>query len=232
MLPPDLSARSLTDTGQPQDDGRSGSATRWIPGLKRGDQEAQTWLLARYYQRIMSLAEERLGPGSRRAADEEDVASEVFRQFLERAESNGFRQLEDRTDLEGILRMLTHRRATDTYRTAMARRKFELGESAFGDVAGGHPHRSLDAQPSALSADRDDALTRELAEIIRGLFRSIECDELKLEQIALLRLQGFSADEIAEQIGELRRTVYRRLELIRNRWRESLGPEVAILKDV
>ncbi len=208
----------------------SGSVTRWIPGLKRGDQEAQTWLLARYYQRVLSLAEVRLGNAPRRAADEEDVASEVFHQFLNRAQTDGFRQLEDRIDLEDILLMLTRRRATDSFRTAMTRRKFELGESAFGRAANGHANRSIDNQPSANSTDSADTLTREIAEIIRGLFHSIECEELKLVQIAMLRLQGFSADEIADQIGELRRTVYRRLELIRTRWQQSLGEESANLK--
>lgn len=209
-----------------------GSVTKWIPGLKRGDQEAQTWLLARYYQRVLSLAEERLGSDSRRAADEDDVASEVFQQFLKRAQTDGFRKLEDRTDLEDILLMLTRRRATDSFRTATARRKFEVGESAFGDAAKGDAKRSIDDHTSARPADSDDALTREIAEIIRGLFQSIECEELKLDQIAMLRLRGFSVEEIAEEVGELKRTVYRRLELIRNRWQESRGEEAAILKNV
>ncbi len=206
----------------------TGSVTRWIPGLKHGNQEAQAWVLARYYQRVLRQADERLGRTPRRAHDEEDVASEVFQQFLQQAQSNGFRQLEDRTDLEGILLLLTQRRATDLFRKTVARRKFEVGESALGNAINGPANGPLDAQSCERSIDAEGTLTRELAETIRGLFHSIECQELKLEQIAILRLQGYSADEIADQVGELRRTVYRRLELIRDRWQESLENEVVL----
>lgn len=208
----------------------SGSVTRWIPGLKCGDQKAQAWLLARYFRRIVDQASERLGNAPRRARDEEDVASEVFQQFLERAQTDGFRQLQDRTDLESILLMLTQRRATDLFRSATARQKFEVGESACGYANGNQWSRPLDSQPSAAPAGSDDSLTHELTDSIRDLFRSIECDELKLEEIATLRLQGLTVDEIAEQVGELKRTVYRRLALIRNRWQESMDGETANLK--
>ncbi len=164
----------------------AGTVTRWIPKLKQGDPEAQAWLLARYYQHVVRVADAQMGTVPRRAADEEDVASEVFRQFLDRAQINGFRRLEDRTDLESILMMLTQRRATDACRTATARRKFELGESAFGGAKGHPAKRVLDAQPAAEAGHSEDSVTRELAENIRRLFCSIECDELKLDQIALL----------------------------------------------
>ena len=146
-----------------------GTVTRWIPGLKRGDAEAQAWLLARYYQRVVGLAGERLRSGLRRAADEEDVASEVFHQFLERAQINGFRKLDDRTDLEEILLMLTRRRATESFRSAAARRKWELGESAFGGDANGTSGRPLDQQVAGEASDSEAASTRDLAETIHGL---------------------------------------------------------------
>lgn len=39
----------------------SGSVTQWISGLKNGDHEAQAGVLARYYQRVLRQADERLG---------------------------------------------------------------------------------------------------------------------------------------------------------------------------
>ena len=40
----------------------------------------------------------------------------------------------------------------------------------------------------------------------------------ELREIALLKLEGYSHDEIAQQIGRSTRTVDRRLGLIREKW--------------
>ena len=39
-----------------------------------------------------------------------------------------------------------------------------------------------------------------------------------LRQVALWRMEGYTTDEIAERLGCARRTVARRLELIRTLW--------------
>jgi DNA-directed RNA polymerase specialized sigma24 family protein len=44
-------------------------------------------------------------------------------------------------------------------------------------------------------------------------------DDAVLRQIALSRMEGYTADEIADRLGCARRTVARRLDLIRQIWR-------------
>ena len=54
------------------------SVTRWIDDLKRGEESAATALWQRYFDRLVRLAQAKLGPAHRRVADEEDVALSVF----------------------------------------------------------------------------------------------------------------------------------------------------------
>ena len=58
-----------------------------------------------------------------------------------------------------------------------------------------------------------------MAEEFRRLLDCLGDDQLR--QIALERMEGYTADEIAERIGCARRTVARRLELIRQLWGEE-----------
>jgi DNA-directed RNA polymerase specialized sigma24 family protein len=51
-----------------------------------------------------------------------------------------------------------------------------------------------------------------------------DLDDEMLSQIARLKLEGYSTDEIAQRLGCVRRTVERKLERIREKWaRKELG---------
>jgi DNA-directed RNA polymerase specialized sigma24 family protein len=58
-----------------------------------------------------------------------------------------------------------------------------------------------------------------LAEQSRRLFAALGQEELR--RIAALRMEGYTAEEIAEQLGCARRTVNRRLLLIRQIWLDA-----------
>jgi DNA-directed RNA polymerase specialized sigma24 family protein len=58
--------------------------------------------------------------------------------------------------------------------------------------------------------------TAMLVEECRRLLE-VPSDESAL-QVALLRMDGYSEEEIAERLGFKRRTVTRKLELIREKW--------------
>jgi DNA-directed RNA polymerase specialized sigma24 family protein len=57
-----------------------------------------------------------------------------------------------------------------------------------------------------------------LADQYRTLFEGLHDDSLR--RVAALRMEGYTNDEIAGQLGCNRRTVTRKLELIRNAWQE------------
>ena len=55
-----------------------------------------------------------------------------------------------------------------------------------------------------------------MAEECRRLLDSLDDDSLR--QVAVSRMEGYNNDEIADQLGCARRTVARRLDLIRKTW--------------
>jgi len=74
-----------------------------------------------------------------------------------------------------------------------------------------------------LAREPDPALAAEVAD---------ECDRLlsalldpELRRIALLRMDGFSVDEIGAKIGWAPRSVKRKLQLIRDIWKREAADE-------
>ena len=65
-------------------------------------------------------------------------------------------------------------------------------------------------------ASANQGITRHDLVAVRRLAHPVDDDALR--QVALSRMEGYNNDEIAEQLGCARRTVARRLELIRKIW--------------
>jgi DNA-directed RNA polymerase specialized sigma24 family protein len=183
-----------------------GSITRLIERLRGGAPEAARALWERFAERLLAVARRRLGGAPRRVADEEDVAVVAFERFLRGAREGRFPRLADRDDLWAILFTLTARQAAQQARD-LGRDKRGGGEvrgdSALGDPAGAEPG------PDDAAAVRD-----QLDRLLGGL----KDDELR--RIALGRLEGRSNAEIALLIGRSVVTVERRLNLVRETWRQ------------
>jgi DNA-directed RNA polymerase specialized sigma24 family protein len=60
-----------------------------------------------------------------------------------------------------------------------------------------------------------------VAEEYQRLLAKLESDELR--RVALDRMEGYTTDEIAERLSVARRTVARRLDLIRRTWEDEGG---------
>jgi DNA-directed RNA polymerase specialized sigma24 family protein len=197
--------------------------TRWIGELKAGDRAAAQPLWERYYARLVSLARARLRGTSRRGAeaDEEDAALSAFDSFCAGAERGRFPQLADRNDLWRLLVVITARKAgAQVQRRRRAKRG---GDRVFAEA-------DLDAAGSTVGLGGLDQLvgpepTPEFAAMVaeeyRRLLETLGDDTLR--QVALARLEGYSSDEIAGRLGCARRTVARRLDLIRKIWLEELA---------
>ncbi|MCI0462450.1 MAG: ECF-type sigma factor [Gemmataceae bacterium] len=196
------------------------SVTHWIDALKRGDDEAAAALWRRYFDRLVRLAQAKLGPAYRRAADEEDVALSAFRCLCEGAARGRFTELTDRDDLWRLLTVLTVHKVIDQKRRESGQKRGGgevRGESAFDDLPseGQGLDRFLSDEPTpetlAILAEEHDRLLAALG------------DEA-LRQVALCKLEGFTNQEIAERLGVTCRSVERKLQRIRSRWLGTLTP--------
>ena len=196
----------------------SDSVTRWLDGIKAGQNDEIQRLWDRYFQRLVRLAGSRLPGHARRVIDEEDVALSAFQSFCDRARKGQFPEMINRDDLWRVLFAITVRKAVSTVRHQTRQKRGGgrvLGESALG---GGEPADGagiaefLGREPSP-----DDAA--EFADQLDMLFEKL--DDVTLRVIAFQKLQGLSTEEIASSLGVSTRTVDRKLQLIRAIWVEE-----------
>jgi DNA-directed RNA polymerase specialized sigma24 family protein len=203
-----------------RDEPSHGSITRCVGALKAGDHAAAQVLWERYFDHLVRLARRRLAIANRPGADEdeEDAALSAFDSFCAGLAGGRFPQLEDRDDLWRLLVVITSRKATAQVDRRRARKR------------GGDLFRVDNAEGSGDdSADGSDPLIQIVAREPSPEFAAMVADETvylldrledaALRQIALWRMEGYTADEIADRLGCARRTVGRRLDLIRQIWR-------------
>jgi DNA-directed RNA polymerase specialized sigma24 family protein len=196
-----------------------GSITRCVAELRAGDHAAAQILWERYFDHLVRLARRRLAI-SRRAgadADEEDVALSAFDSFCAGLAGGRFPRLEDRDDLWGLLVVITARKASAQ---ADRRRAFKRGGHLFriDQAHGGGNNSAAAADPLIEIVAREPSpefaamVADETAHLLDRL------GDATLRQIALWRMEGYTSDEIAGRLNCARRTVARRLDLIREIW--------------
>ena len=97
---------------QKEDSHEQHSVSKYIQGLKTGDEEATQKIWERFLNRLIRLADGKLKT-NRKAMDEEDVVQNAFAQFFQQVQEGRFAKLDDRNDLWQVLAMLVDRRAKD-----------------------------------------------------------------------------------------------------------------------
>jgi DNA-directed RNA polymerase specialized sigma24 family protein len=193
---------------QPED-----SVTQWLSALADGDADAAQKLWERYFASLMRLAEARLPPQARRASDEEDVALSALNSFFQGIKRRRFPQLHDRHDLWRLLLVITARKAQAHVRhqTRLKRGAGRiLGESA---LAGGPGPPGIE---QIIGTEPTPELVSCMMEDYGRLLNQLGDNTLR--QVALLKVEGFTVEEIAQRLGCARRSVERRLRLIRKTW--------------
>jgi DNA-directed RNA polymerase specialized sigma24 family protein len=199
--------------------------TQWINKLGRGDPRAAQILWEKYFDRLVNFARRKMEGIPRRASDEEDVALSAMHSFCQGMAKHRFDQVNDREDLWKLLITITARKAC-----AQRRRQFTekrgggqvRGESVFLRA---DPGEGRDEGIGAvLGEEPTPELACMVAEDCRRMLDGLEDETLR--QVALLTLEGYNIQEIAEELGCVRRTVDRKLERIREKWsRLGLNPD-------
>lgn len=199
------------------------SETRWLKQLKAGDLEAATPLWTAYFCRLMGLARQKLSGNPQRVADAEDVALSAFHSFCKGVLDDRFQKLNDRNDLWQVLAMITTRKALRQIERERALKRgggAVRGESVFLKADGSFITSGMSQVVAEGPApDFQVAAEEQFDRLLDYL------DQPLLREIALLRLEGHSNEEIAEQIGRNVRTVERKLNLIRSLWSQETGDD-------
>ena len=189
-----------------------GSVTRWIDQLKSGDPVAAQNLWERYFRRLLGVARKRLRTGGPRVADEEDVALSAFNSLFRGAKQGRFPRLDDRDDLWRLLVVLTVRKASKVVRDEGRQKrgpKPAMQSSATDDTP-------LD---EVISREPTPEFALQIAEEWERLFALLDRSELRT--VALWKMEGYTAEEIARKLDCTPRTVFRKLDIIRGLWEKS-----------
>ena len=193
-----------------------GSVTHWLGALKGGDAAAAQRLWERYFDRLVRLARAKLGAMPRGAADEEDVALSAFHSFCQGAARGRFPRLDDRDNLWRLLVTITARKALDQVRR-QARQKRGGGRVLVGSAqAGGEDDTDGAGLEQVVGQEPTPQFAAMVADECRRLL--VALDDETLRQVALLRMEGYSDQEIAARVDCSLRTVSRKLALIRKAW--------------
>jgi DNA-directed RNA polymerase specialized sigma24 family protein len=198
-----------------------GSVTRWIDALRAGDEVAARELWQRYFESLVRLARSRLRSQARRVADEEDVALSAFDSFYTGMARGRFPDLADRHDLWRLLVTITARKAANQERWA-ARQKRGGGRVRVESAPSGGPEPEADCLARIVGTEPSPEFAAMVAEECASRLQGLPDESLR--QVARLKMEGFTHEEIAERLGCGVRTVARKLEIIRNVWLDEVSP--------
>jgi DNA-directed RNA polymerase specialized sigma24 family protein len=193
------------------------SVASWLLGARAGDEAAAQRLWQRYFERLVQLARQKLPAHGKRAFDEEDVAHSALRCFLYGIAQDRYPQLADRHGLWNLLVVITARKAQAYVRRQNRQKRgggAVLGETAF--LAKDDEQAGIE---QVIGAEPTPAFAAQVAEECQRLLDQLEDDTLR--DIAILKMEGFTVDEIAQRLGSTRRTIERRLHIIRKTWEQS-----------
>ncbi len=174
--------------------------------LRAGDDSAARAVFERFTPRLVGLARRQLDARLRTKVDPEDVVQSAYKSFFIRVEGGEF-DAQGWEGLWGMLTLITLRKCSDRARYYRAECRDAAREV---QPAGEAPAPWLDA--AGREPTPDEAAV--LAETVEGLMRGLDADE---RPIIELSLQGYSTQEISEQLGRAERSVRRLRERVRKR---------------
>ncbi len=174
-----------------------------FPGGKPGSDAAARAIFERFTRRLVGLARAQLDDRFRHKIDPEDVVQSAYKSFFLRYGDGGL-AAEGWEGLWGLLTLITVRKCADRVRYHRAEsRDVDREAAATAEV---EPWRdAVGREPTALEA-------AVLTETLENLLRGLDADE---RAIVELSLQGYTTQEIGENLGRAERSVRRLRERVR-----------------
>ncbi len=219
-LPPFLAnlswggVRTLSEMHTPHtmNDFSLGSISLLIQSLQKGDSRSATELFARYFPRLLKLAQKVLAARTL-PMEADDAVQDAFLQFFGGIQLGNYDQPLRRDDLWRILSMITVQKARKQLgREATAKRgggRVRLESQVGGTGSGAF---RLDSQLGSLSTAECDLIVTEMFEQLG--------DELR--EVAILRLAGYTNPEIKVLLNSSLRSIERQVQIVRATWKEYL----------
>ena len=186
----------------------------WLRRWCAGDQQGAELLFARYAARLTQVAEQHLGRRVAAREGGEDVVQTVFRTFFRRSAAGQF-QIDTSAQMWRLLVKITLQKVRTHARHHAAKKRSAAAEVRPEDDSW---------VPEALDREPDPAAAAELVDLMEAMLQGVPplyCHVLEL------RLQGMVPADVARELNISRNTVYRALDLFKQRLLECGGKEGA-----
>ena len=171
---------------------------------RQGDENAARAIVDRYVDRLMTLARRRLSQRLASRVDPEDIVQSAFRSFFARAKEGRFVFAEQDDLCKLLVRMTLHK----TLRQVAFHKAAKRNPSAETEQGEHHQERLLALLDGEPTAETEVAFLDQL----EHFFAQLRPQE---RQILEMRMQGYSNDEIAAQLGIYDRKIRRVIEHVR-----------------
>ena len=178
--------------------------TDWIRRAEGRDAQSEEALWDHFFRRVVRLARTRMFALQATVYDEEDAAVSALNSLFRGIRNRQFPDLHDRHNLWRLLILITKRKVRAQWRRESVR---------------GQPASQADSQSAMaelLCNQPTPEFVTDVMDETEHLIQQLPDETLK--RVALLRMDGLSTDEIAEQLDWTARTVRRKLERIRDLW--------------
>jgi RNA polymerase sigma-70 factor (ECF subfamily) len=175
-----------------------------IRRLRSGDDEAAREVFDRYAARLLLLSRRRIGQRMNSRVDPEDVVQSVFRTFFARVKNDQF-DIAAKDDLFKLLVRITAHKTLRQIAHHRAAKRDPKQETPQGD----------DGHEMLMQVMADEPTPESIVTFMDQLEHFLSQLAPEDRQILELRLQGFSTEEIAKQLGSYDRKIRRVLERIR-----------------
>lgn len=168
--------------------GNSGEFAALMQNAAAGDLQAQTRICEQYAPKVQIVARVLLGPALRPHFDSMDLVQSVHRSLLIGLREGKF-DISSPQKLIALATTIVRRKVARKWRTSRRQIRFDANDST----------QSLAVTLSSLSSgDTDPAKAAEFADQMEVLCRNLSEVE---QQMLQLRLQGYTSDEVANELG-------------------------------
>lgn len=177
-----------------------------VPDGKSAEGGADRAAFEQFTRRLIGLARNHLDSWLLHKIDPEDIVQSAYKSFFLRY-GEGALAAEGWDGLWGLLTRITLRKCADRVRYYRAERRDMTREATA-------PARSEDPEPWCEVAGREPTPEQAavLAETVEQLLRGLDKDERSILEMSL---QGYSTQEVSDQLGRAERSVRRLRERVR-----------------
>ena len=191
------------------------SSAALISKLRDGDEEAAKLLWDHFFSQLLVLTRGRLQPSSRAMSDEEDIVVSAMKSFCIGLRDGRFPELSNRESLWRLLLTITLRKIADK-KNYDRRSKRDISKLQSSSSVGSEQEADVN---DFISREPNPEIAAECAEQIGRLLESLEHKDLK--KVALMKMEGYTNCEIAQEVGCSLASIERKLRTIRSIWSQS-----------